>query len=162
MNEMLVYHGTNCLFDQIDLSKSKKHRDFGIGFYTTTLIPQAEIWARYTKDRRNGGESCIYEYLFQPTDDLQIKVFDAISVDWLDFIAQNRRSSSLAHQFDVVIGPVADDDTMTTVIRYMAGTYTQQEALERLRFKKTTNQVSFHTQQAVNCLSLQRRYSLDS
>ena len=35
--KMMVYHGTDCLFDQIDLSKSIGRRDFGEGFYTTTI-----------------------------------------------------------------------------------------------------------------------------
>jgi hypothetical protein len=33
-NELLLFHGTNKLFDNIDLNKSKDKRDFGKGFYT--------------------------------------------------------------------------------------------------------------------------------
>jgi hypothetical protein len=32
---MKVYHGTNCSFENVDMSKSKDKRDFGRGFYTT-------------------------------------------------------------------------------------------------------------------------------
>lgn len=38
---MIVFHGTNKKFDVIDLSKSKDKRDFGKGFYTTTIFEQA-------------------------------------------------------------------------------------------------------------------------
>jgi len=30
---MILYHGTNILFDKIDLSKCRPNRDFGSGFY---------------------------------------------------------------------------------------------------------------------------------
>lgn len=48
---MILYHGSNCNFDKIDLSKSKDKRDFGKGFYTTTLKNQAEEWAEVLFDR---------------------------------------------------------------------------------------------------------------
>ena len=38
MKRLTVYHGTDCLFDKINLKKSLNRRDFGIGFYTTTFI----------------------------------------------------------------------------------------------------------------------------
>jgi len=32
-NELMLFHGTNKLFDEVDLEKSKNKRDFGKGFY---------------------------------------------------------------------------------------------------------------------------------
>lgn len=43
---MILYHGTNIRFSNIDLSRSKDKRDFGKGFYTTTIFEQAEHWAK--------------------------------------------------------------------------------------------------------------------
>ena len=37
---LTLYHGSNYSFDTVDLSKSKDKRDFGRGFYTTTLREQ--------------------------------------------------------------------------------------------------------------------------
>ena len=42
---MILYHGTNIRFDNIDLSRSKDKRDFGKGFYVTSYPEQAEKWA---------------------------------------------------------------------------------------------------------------------
>ncbi|GBU26329.1 hypothetical protein R83H12_03025 [Fibrobacteria bacterium R8-3-H12] len=42
---MILYHGSNCEFDIISLEKSKNNRDFGRGFYTTTIEEQAREWA---------------------------------------------------------------------------------------------------------------------
>ena len=61
--------------------------------------------------------------------------------------------------YDVVIGPVADDNTMETVQLYIANILTASEAVERLRYNKVNNQVSFHTEKALQYLQLVRRES---
>jgi hypothetical protein len=48
---MKLYHGSNCDFSIIDLSKSKDRRDFGKGFYLTTHKNQAEDWAEILNDQ---------------------------------------------------------------------------------------------------------------
>ena len=40
---MILYRGTNVKIDYIDLEKCKPYRDFGKGFYCTTIKKQAEI-----------------------------------------------------------------------------------------------------------------------
>lgn len=42
---MNLYHGTYIYFDQVDLNNSLDKRDFGMGFYTTTNLEQANKWA---------------------------------------------------------------------------------------------------------------------
>lgn len=58
----------------------------------------------------------------------------------------------LQHDNDVVIGPVADDNTMETVQLYIAGILTADEAMSRLKYSKVNNQVSFHTEKALKYL----------
>ena len=67
----------------------------------------------------------------------------------MEFIKENRTRGGLQHSFDVVIGPVADDNTMETVQLYIAGILTADEAVERLKYTKVNNQVSFHTEKAL-------------
>lgn len=38
---MILYHGTNADFDEIDLRKSKPNKDFGQGFYLSREYAQA-------------------------------------------------------------------------------------------------------------------------
>jgi len=38
---MILYHGTNVEFYEIDLSKSNRYKDFGQGFYLTDIRQQA-------------------------------------------------------------------------------------------------------------------------
>lgn len=45
---MKLYHGSNIVIDQIDLSKCKSYKDFGQGFYLTEIKEQAEQMARRT------------------------------------------------------------------------------------------------------------------
>ena len=77
----------------------------------------------------------------------------------LEFIKENRSKGGLQHNYDVVIGPVADDNTMETVQLYIANILTASEAVERLRYNKVNNQVSFHTEKALQYLQLVRRES---
>ena len=43
---MRLYHGTNTDFSEIDLAKSFPLKDFGQGFYLTTIREQAERMAK--------------------------------------------------------------------------------------------------------------------
>ena len=40
---MILYHGTNLDIDEIDLEKCAPFKDFGKGFYLTTLLDQAKV-----------------------------------------------------------------------------------------------------------------------
>ena len=55
--------------------------------------------------------------------ELRVKVFDAADMEWLDFILMCRPSDGVPHDYDVVIGPTADDDTNRALKFYYDGTY---------------------------------------
>ncbi|MDR2898531.1 MAG: DUF3990 domain-containing protein [Spirochaetaceae bacterium] len=152
---MILYHGSNQDFTAVDLSKSKDRRDFGKGFYTTTIREQALQWG-YNMYQRFGGEGIyLYEFAFSPVPELKSKQFPGISDDWFDFILSNRTSNGLSHDFDFVQGPVADDKTVLTITGFIDGLYSREEAMQRLRYSKANDQVSLHTEKAVSLLSLQ-------
>jgi hypothetical protein len=154
MPEMLtLFHGSNLVFDRPDLGAARSHRDFGVGFYTTTLRSQAEDWARSVTERF-GGEAHLYVFEFDAAPELAVKEFTGISLEWLDTVKANRMLGGVQHDFDVVIGPVANDNTVRTVSLYVAGVYDAEEAMRRLRYFKANNQVSIHSQRAMNLLAL--------
>lgn len=70
----------------------------------------------------------------------------------LEFIRENRSKGGLQHDYDVVIGPVADDNTMETIQLYIAGILSVDEAVDRLKYSRVNNQVSFHTEKSLECL----------
>lgn len=160
MIKLMVYHGTDCLFHEIDLAKSIDKRDFGVGFYTTTIAAQAESWAKSKKLRSNSKAAYVYVYEAEIPDELSVQKYDGLTVEWLEMVKNNRKCGGIQHDFDIMIGPVANDDTMVTVNRYVQGIYTAEEAISRLKFSRANDQVVFHTECAVRCLKLVRRYQI--
>lgn len=156
---LVVYHGTCFEFEKIDLDKSHNRRDFGKGFYTTVLRSQSKEWAYRLSLREKKDKYYVYEFVFEEETALKVKRFDTLNEEWLEFIKLNRSRGGLQHDYDVVIGPVADDNTMETVQLYIASILTANEAVERLRYNQVNNQVSFHTEKALEYLKLVRRSS---
>lgn len=156
-SELVVYHGSCFEFESVDLKKSHNRRDFGKGFYTTVLKSQSEEWAYRLSLREKKKKYFVYEFLFEESTALKVKRFDSLNEEWLEFIKKNRSDGGLQHPYDVVIGPVADDNTMATVQLYISNILTAEEAINRLRYSKANNQVSFHTLKALQYLRLVRR-----
>ena len=156
--KLILYHGSNHLFDEVDLSKSKDFRDFGRGFYTTTIRKQAEDWAEALFDRYKRDGIFIYEIELEFTEDLSIKNYEGLSEEWLLMVQKNRTLGGIQHNFDIVQGPVANDKTARTIALYIAGIINANEAIERLRSNRTNNQVSLHTPAALSHLTITGKY----
>lgn len=150
--ELILYHGTNVLFEQADLKHSKDRRDFGKGFYTTTRYEQAKEWAENMYIRYGGDGVYVMKFRLYLHPDLHIKVFRGLTQEWLTMIKENRLVGGIQHSYDIVIGPLADDNTMRTVAFYVAGIYTDKVALEQLRSCQADDQVSIHTIKGMSCL----------
>lgn len=158
---LVLFHGSISDFDAVDLKFSHNRRDFGIGFYTTLLEQQAKEWGYRLSLREKQPAYYVYHFQFTEVETLKIKRFDTLDSEWLEFIKENRSKGGLQHDNDIVIGPVADDNTMETVQLYMAGILNAAEAVERLKYNKVNNQVSFHTEKALQYLKLVGRVSYE-
>jgi hypothetical protein len=146
---MTLFHGSNIGF-------VKERRDFGWGFYTTTIREQAVEWAENICRRYKTQTAYLYEFEFSAVG-LTIKTFDTMTKDWLDFIAENRIKGGTSHNYDVVVGPVANDRTVNTLNLYLDGELTLAETLNRLTYMQANNQLSFHTGRALDSLVFIRR-----
>jgi hypothetical protein len=151
---VILFHGSNQDFATVDLALSKDRRDFGRGFYTTTIKEQAQQWGYNMFNRLGGDGIFLYEFEFSPSPDLLSKHFSEISDEWFDFILANRIRGGLQHNFDFIQGPVANDKTFLTITGFIDGLFSREEAMRRLRFSKTNDQVSLHTERAVAMLNL--------
>lgn len=160
ISEHILYHGTNARFEQVDLSFSKDKRDFGKGFYTTTYKEQAEGWAENMYIRYGGMGKYIMEFKLLMAEELSIKNYPGLTGEWLTMIKDNRLNGGIQHTYDIVIGPVADDNIMRTVALYVAGIYDQETALMKLRPFKAHDQISLHTEKALKYLTLIKRTEL--
>lgn len=159
-NEIYLYHGTNVKFEQVDLKFSKDKRDFGKGFYTTTFKEQAEGWAENMYIRYGGEGRYVMEFKMELSEELSVKSYPALTSEWLTMIKNNRLYGGIQHTYDVVIGPVADDNIMRTIALYVAGIYSQETALAQLRPYKAHDQVSLHTEKALSYLTYLGRKEL--
>jgi len=157
MKTLTLFHGSNQAFDAVDLSKSRARRDFGHGFYTTTLRQQAEDWAVTVQKRHGGDAAYLYEYSFDWADTLKAKIFQGLDLEWLEFIKECRLSEDFKHDYDIVIGPVANDRTFQTLTLYLEGIYPAEFAIEQLKMFRPNNQLSIHTPAAVEKLVLKER-----
>ena len=158
---MILYHGSNQDFDEIDLSKSKDKRDFGKGFYTTTIREQAVDWARALFDRYRGDGIFVYEMELELTASLSIKSYEGLSEEWLLMIQKNRTLGGIQHNFDIIQGPVANDKTARTIALYIAGIINADDAIERLKINKVNNQVSLHTPAALSQIKILGKYNYE-
>lgn len=152
--ELILFHGTVADFDEVVLGKSHNRRDFGTGFYTTLLEQQAKEWGYRLSLRERVKQYYVYQFVFRESDALQILRFDTLNKEWLEFIKENRSKGGVRHKYDVVIGPMADDNTMETVQLYIAGILRADEAMDRMKYNKVNNQVSFHTEKALQSLKM--------
>lgn len=150
---MKLYHGSNMVIDQIDLSKCKPYKDFGQGFYLTEIKEQAEQMARRTS-AIYGGEAVVTEFEFDETalKILSVKTFEEPSEEWALFVMANRRRNNLqpTHSFDIVIGPVADDTIATLFRNFDDGIIDLQMLVNGLKYKKVSSQYFFIRQKPLN------------
>ena len=82
---------------------------------------------------------------------LKVLEFKEMTEIWLDFIVLCR--SGQPHDYDIVIGAMADDQIYTYVSDYIDGTITREQFWALARFKYPTHQIAFCTNEALNCLS---------
>ena len=73
-----------------------------------------------------------------------------MSVEWLDFIVDCR--SGKDHNYDIVIGAMADDQIYNFVSDYIDGTITREQFWVLAKFKYPTHQIAFCTKDALKCL----------
>lgn len=117
----------------------KGYKDFGKGFYATSVKSHAESIARRNKRILEAREAKIlqrnpkyktkvylaYRYNLEFDDsciddpnNLKIKVFKKADREWVRFILKNRDSDRAMHDYDIVIGPTADENTVTIINSY--------------------------------------------
>ena len=131
----ILYHGTISKIEKIDVSKGRDRKDFGKGFYMAISKSQAigmmHKKFKETSHRNINKSETFSEYLYEITintayaKNLNIKIFEVADMEWLDFILNCREKGGTPHNYDIVIGPTADDNTLLCLRTYWTGFYGQ-------------------------------------
>ena len=104
------------------------------------------------------GTPVIMTYQFEDkilySNELNVKVFQGVSKEWAEFILANRKArNKKVHNYDIVVGPVADDGVVYQLNLYMQKIITIDKLVEELTFKKINNQYFFGTEIAISKLT---------
>jgi hypothetical protein len=142
---MIVFHGSYTAVNEIDLTKGRSNLDFGKGFYVTNIRSQAEYWAeRTSKFHNTNGIVSEFEFYERAFTDKRYKVlrFANYNEEWLDFVVLNRDpiTEEQRHDYDIVEGPVANDDVNDRIDDYLAGLVPKTEFLSELNQHRPTHQ----------------------
>ena len=143
MSKTLVYHGSS-----IEIREPKINtKDFGEGFYCTVIKEQAERWAR----RKKTPVVNVYSTLID--EKLNILEFKTMTDEWLDFIVACR--SGKKHDYDIVIGSMANDQIYNYVNDFIDGIITREQFWSLAKFKYPTHQINYCTERALKCLKFE-------
>ena len=152
---MILYHGSNVIVSEPKLIPQNRFLDFGFGFYTTTNKTQAIGFADKVYKRRKEGSRIVNIYELDEARTFyacSVLNFDSANEAWLDFVSDNRAGSYNGISFDIIFGPVANDDVYTTFNLYTAGVLSKEQTLEALKIKKLYNQMVFTSEKALSFL----------
>lgn len=144
---MVLYHGSNTCIQKPDLLHSREDIDFGKGFYLTEDNIMASKWAS------NKAVAYINKY---EIDLSGLKVIELkMDKNWLDFVATNREYADYefdVEDYDVIIGPTADDKLFSTLESYFTGNISAETAIKYLDVAGYSNQVVLKSNKAIEKL----------
>ena len=153
---MKLYHGSNVEIESIDLARGRRGKDFGKGFYANPDYMQAVEFCSSVIRREGVGVPTVTSFDFDESalNVLNVMRFDGYSKEWAEFILLNRNNTSdePAHDYDIVVGPIADDGVAYLLNRYEEGSYTIEELARELKYKKLNNQYFFGTERSISLL----------
>lgn len=152
-DSITFFHGSNVVVEKPQIIVSGFYKDFGFGFYCTNIERQAKKWAQTKK-----GDSFVSVYNYLPTDELKVLSFPVMTDEWLDFVVACRRG--IKHEYDIVEGPMADDQIWDYVEDFIEGNITREAFWVLAKFKYPTHQIVFCTQKSLDSIVFEKSYSL--
>lgn len=162
---MKLYHGSNVNIESINLAMCRPYKDFGKGFYLTDIEEQAKNMA-VRVSRIYGGIPIVNVFEiqddFRSLSDIKIKDFEIQTTEeWAQFVMNNRSrefqeiKSELCNKdnkYDIVIGPVADDNMALLFRQYENEMIDFETLLRGIIYKRVSSQYSFHTEKSIMLL----------
>ena len=154
-----LFHGSNVEIDKIRLDHCRPGKDFGKGFYLNPNYQQAyKMAVKTTRISRSGVETVTtfeFDESMLNNQNINVKVFSDYSEEWAQFIVENRGnlSDSPIHDFDIVVGPIADDTVGLQLARFLEGYIPLPVLVQELRYSgDRAVQYFFGTEKAIKFL----------
>ncbi|MBR4199355.1 MAG: DUF3990 domain-containing protein, partial [Bacteroidales bacterium] len=94
----------------------------------------------------------VSQYEFTEDNDFKMIVFDSANSAWVDFVHSNRSIPDFNHDYDIVKGPVANDNVYLSFNLYESGIISKAELIARLKTYKLVDQFLFHTPQSLSTI----------
>lgn len=152
---MKLYHGSNMIITEIDLSRCNRYKDFGQAFYLSAEESQAYNLAESRADFL-GGEPVVNPFEFDESalKELKVKIFPHYSIEWAEFVWNNRDDhQDFHHDYDIVYGPIMNDTIGFQMREYRRNHKDIHGFLEGIKFEKgETFQWAFCNARAINYL----------
>ena len=149
---MTLYHGSLEIVEKPQILQANRPLDFGTGFYTTTSLQQARRWVKLRMEQSQASVGFINIYEYTPKRDLRTRLFRSANEAWVDFVHANRTIQDYNHDYDIVTGPVANDNVYLSFNLYESGIITKRELIRRLKTYKLVDQLLFHTERSLDTL----------
>lgn len=160
--ERILFHGGSHIISNPEIRESERTLDFGKGFYLTTSKEQAERWVKNRLLAQDAvGYVNTYSFDFPSASQvLNVKVFETADEEWVDFVLANRMIDGFSHDFDIVIGPVADDRVYTQFSLFEQGIISKETLIRELKTYRLVDQYLFHTEMALPYLKYISHYTV--
>lgn len=149
---MILYHGSLEIVKQPKIMEASRPLDFGKGFYTTTSLQQALRWVKLRMEQSDVKVGYINMYEYSPMKGLKVRRFRSANAAWVDFVHSNRSKMDFEHDYEIVEGPVANDNVYLSFNLYESGIITKAELIRRLKTYKLVDQLLFHTERSLDAL----------
>lgn len=127
---MILYHGSLEIVREPEIREPNRTLDYGKGFYLTSSYSQAEKWVRSKlKGNLTHGFVNVYEYNSSLEASLMVLDFPTASDEWVDFVMANRTNKDYSHNYDIVKGPVANDNVYAAFAVYESGLLSKEQLI---------------------------------
>lgn len=161
--KQILYHGGSHIIEFPEIREPNRTLDFGKGFYVTSSQYQAERWIKgHLKGKFNLGYVNSYEFdLDELPSNFRVKLFPKADEEWIDFVLDNRLKLGFQHDYDIVFGPVANDNVYAQITLFEGGLISKQSLIEELKAYKLVDQYLFHTERCLQYLSYISNYPVE-
>lgn len=146
-----IYHGSIEVVKQPEIRQPNRSLDYGHGFYATTSYEQARKLAeRRMKNKEvNIGYVNVYELDDKAIKCMKSLMFEKPTEEWVNFVMKNRTMENFTHDYDIVYGPVANDNVYAQFALYEGGIISMPTLIQELKTYKLVDQYLFHTERSL-------------